>query len=67
MSIGREILGLFVDDGSFAVVIVVWLVLAVAGLPLVVPEGRWSGPILFVGLALVLVESVLRYARRRRR
>jgi hypothetical protein len=66
-SIGREILGLFVDDGSFAGAIVVWLILAVAVLPRVAPDAGWSGPTLFAGLALVLVESVLRYARRKRR
>jgi hypothetical protein len=66
-SIGREILGLFVDDGSFALAIVVWLTAVVVVLPAVVPTGPWSGLILFAGLALVLVESVLRYARDRRR
>jgi hypothetical protein len=66
-SIGREVLGLFVDDGSFAVAIVVWLTAAVVGLPRVAPDGRWCGPVLFAGLVLVLVESVLRYARRKRR
>jgi hypothetical protein len=66
-SIGREILGLFVDDGSFALAIVVWTTAVVAVLPMLVRLGRSSGPMLFVGLALVLVESVLRYARSRRR
>ena len=66
-SIGREILGLFVDDGSFAGAIIVWLILTVAVLPRVAPEAGWSGVMLFAGLVLVLVESVLRYARRKRR
>ena len=63
-SIAREIFGLFVDDGSFAVGIVVWVVLAVVVLPHVAPAAPWAGPALFVGLALILIESVLRYVRR---
>ena len=64
-SIAREILGLFVDDGSFAIGILVWVVLAVGVLPRVASGARWAGPALFAGLALILIESVLRYARRR--
>ena len=62
-SIAREILGLFVEDGSFAVGILVWVVLAVVVLPRVAWGVRWAGPALFAGLAGILVESVLRYAR----
>ncbi len=60
-----EIWGLFVDDGVFAVCIVVWL--AVIGtLARVQPAFHsWYGPLLFVGLAIVLIESLLRYARHR--
>jgi hypothetical protein len=64
-SIAREILGLFVDDGSFAIGILVWVVAAVVVLPRVASVARWAGPVLFIGLALILVESVLRYSRRR--
>jgi hypothetical protein len=63
-SIVREIYGLFVDDGSFAVAILVWLGLAVAVVPRMTAEARWAGPALFVGLAAILIESVLRFARR---
>jgi hypothetical protein len=63
-SVVREIVGLFVDDGSFAVAILVWLAVVLV-LSRVVAEGRWLGCGLFVGLAVVLVESVLRSARRR--
>ena len=62
-SIAREVWGLFVDDGSFAAAIVVWLALAVVVLPRVV--ARWAGPVWFAGLAVILIESVLRAARRR--
>jgi hypothetical protein len=64
-SIGRELLGLFVDDGSYAGAILLWVGLAVAGLPRL-GLGAWDGPVLFAGLAAILVESVLRFAARRR-
>jgi cell division septation protein DedD len=63
-SIFREIFGLFVDDGNFAIGIVVWVALAVVVLPRVASGARWAGPALFVGLALILIESVLRFSRR---
>lgn len=61
-----EIWGLFVDDGSFAAAIVVWLALVLFGLRRLGWSSRWGGIALFCGLALVLVENVLRHARRRR-
>ena len=60
-SVAREVYGLFVDDGSFAVAILVWV--AVAGVAL--PHAGWAGPVLFAGLAAILVKSVLRFARGR--
>jgi hypothetical protein len=63
-SIAREILSLFVDDGSFAVAILVWVLLAPVTLPRVAPNAHWIGPALFAGLAMILIESVLRFARR---
>ena len=62
-SIVREIAGLFVDDGSFAAAILVWLAVVLV-LGRVVAGDRWLGCGLFVGLAVVLVESVLRFAGR---
>lgn len=59
-----EMLGLFVDDGSFAVSILIWLALALLLVPIVHAEPAWAGIILFVGLAIVLIENVLRSARR---
>jgi hypothetical protein len=61
----HEIFGLFVDDGSFALAILIWLTVV-----------RWitshlgfspitSGILLFLGLALILVESTFRYSKRR--
>lgn len=60
----NEVFGLFVDDGSFAVVILVWLLVTWLVLPrLGVPAAR-SGVALFVGLAGILLESATRRAGR---
>ena len=65
----RETFGLFVDDGSFAVAILVWLGLAWWVLPLF-PRFSfvhpWRAIVLFTGLALILVESTTRFARSKR-
>ena len=54
-----EILGLFVDDGSFALSIVVWLVLAWPLLPSLEVPGTAKGLVLFAGLAGILATSAL--------
>lgn len=59
-----ELFGLFVDDGSFAVAILVWLGLSWQLLPRLGVSAVWSALILFAGLALILIESVLRRSRR---
>jgi len=58
----REIYGLFVDDGSFALAIVVWLGIAAFILPRVAIPASANGPILLAGLLLILFESALRRA-----
>ena len=63
-TIFREIFGLFVDDGSFALLILVWLGLTALLLPYLGWVPTWRGPILFVGLAAILMGSAIRYARR---
>jgi hypothetical protein len=63
-TIFRELLGLFVDDGSFAIAILVWLGLLWLLLPRLPVSGIWSAAILFAGLGLILIESVLRRARK---
>jgi hypothetical protein len=65
-SVAREILGLFVDDSSFAIVILIWLIVAVFVLPHFAGQRHWTGVALFVGVGLILAESVLRASRRRR-
>lgn len=64
-SIFREIFGLFVDDGSFAIAILAWLVLLWLALPHLPIPPVWHGAILFAGLIAILVESALRRARQR--
>jgi hypothetical protein len=60
----QEFVGLFVDDGTLAATIVVWI--AFYGLLLrLLPIGSWQGPILFFGLAGILVENAIRGARSR--
>jgi membrane protein implicated in regulation of membrane protease activity len=63
-TVAREIFGLFVDDGSFAIAILGWLVLTVGILPRVAPGVRWGGPAVFAGLAVILIWNTWRSARR---
>ena len=59
-----EIYGLFVDDGHFAIAILLWLGACWLVLPrLAVPSGL-KGPILFAGLAFLLLDSTLRKSRK---
>jgi hypothetical protein len=59
----HEVFGLFVDDGSFALGILVWI-----GIVWLVPTrtrlAGHNGIILFLGLGLILVENVIRFSRR---
>ncbi len=66
-SILREIIGLFVDDGAFALTILLWLILIAVILPRVAAVAPWTGPLLFAGLAVILIASTIRFARRNRK
>jgi hypothetical protein len=62
-SAAKELFGLFVDDGYLALAVVIWtafLWLISAKLEQV----RGGGWLLFIGLAILLVESAWRRARR---
>ncbi len=63
-TIAAEIFGLFVDDGAFAVAILAWLVVAGLALPHIGLPPPVKGPILFAGLAVILIESATRRARK---
>lgn len=60
----KEIYGLFVEDGSYAASILIWLIVAALVLPHVPALGMWRTPLLCAGLLFLLVENVLRSARR---
>jgi hypothetical protein len=60
-----EFLGLFVDDAAFAVAILAWLVVIWLVPPMLQIPAPWRGPLLFFGLAAILVESALRRSRDR--
>lgn len=55
-----ELLGLFVDDAGFALAILAWIGISYLLLRLV---PAWVPLILFLGLAVILVQSALRRAR----
>lgn len=59
----RRVFGLFVDDGSLALSILAWVLVAPVLLPRAV-GGGWAPPILFLGCLAILLENVLRAARR---
>ncbi len=62
----REIYGLFVDDGVFAGAILCWLLLIRMLMKAALASAVLLVLLLFAGLAVILVESATRYARRRR-
>lgn len=63
-AIFQELVSLFVDDGTLAATILIWIAFYGLLLPLL-PTGSWQGPILFIGLAFILVENARRGARSR--
>lgn len=64
-SAGKEVWGLFVEDGSFALAIAIWVAITIFVLPKLLPEG-WRGPVEFAGFAALLIENVLRSTKRLR-
>ncbi|HTI03158.1 MAG TPA: hypothetical protein VL752_19595 [Acidisoma sp.] len=60
-----ETWALFVDDGVFAGAILAWLVLGLIGLPRAGLPPWLPGPLLFAGLAVILVAGALRACRKR--
>jgi TRAP-type C4-dicarboxylate transport system permease small subunit len=67
LAAARELVGLFVDDGSLAIAVLAWVAIAVLAFPALPIDSGWLAVALFVGLALILVENLLRAARRRPR
>ncbi|TAN04571.1 MAG: hypothetical protein EPN36_08295 [Rhodanobacteraceae bacterium] len=65
-TIATELWGLFVEDGRYALTIVVWLALVWLALPRLDLGRGWNAVILAIGLLLILLEGTLRGARRGR-
>jgi hypothetical protein len=60
-----EVIGLFVDDGSLALALIVWcggFGLGLSSFPALLPL---AGPALFLGCAMILVANVVRSVRPR--
>jgi hypothetical protein len=66
-TIWEELFGLFVDDGSFALAIMIWILVAGLGFSYLPGSASWRGPVFFLGLVVFLFENVVRTARHRPR
>lgn len=64
LTIIEELWGLFVDDGTLAVGIILWLLLVALVLPLTGIPPQFEGAILLAGLVLGLMENIWRAARK---
>ena len=62
--IAGELFGLFVDDGSLAVNLLLWSALAGGALALLTDGGSWQAPMMVAGYLAILVENALRATRR---
>ena len=62
-TLAGEVAGLFVEDRWFALAIALWLGIALASIVAHVVPPAARGPLLFAGLALILIASVARAAR----
>ena len=63
----RELIGLFIDDGSLALAIVVLIGAIALLLKTALLAPLVGGVLIFVGLVLILAENLIRSARRLRR
>lgn len=59
----RKVFGLFVDDGSLALSILVWIFALHVVPPIASIEQTWAAPFLFLGCAGSLLENMLRASR----
>jgi hypothetical protein len=59
----RGLAGLFVDDGSLALLALAWLAACGLALRYLALDPTWAGLLLFAGLALALLTSALRAGR----
>lgn len=61
----QELIGLFVEDGSLAIGILIWIGVAAFLFPAIAGGTAWRAPALFAGLGLLLFENVWRSSRKR--
>jgi hypothetical protein len=61
-AIGSELISLYVDDGSFAFSLLIWLVVCGLVLPRLDLPSFMPPIILFVGLVVILAQSAIRRA-----
>jgi hypothetical protein len=64
MTTARELFGLFVDDGSLAIALVLWIIVLDAARGLWPSLDPWGAVILFLGCIAILIENTLRAAKR---
>ena len=60
-----ELLALFVDDGSFVLTIIAWVLGGVLCLRAQLVDPGFEAALLFLGIAVILLENVERTARTR--
>jgi hypothetical protein len=63
LTVRRELIGLFIDDGSFAAAILAWLLGGVICIRVLAVPPSVEGFILAAGFVLLLAENVVRSAR----
>jgi hypothetical protein len=56
--------GLFVEDLGYSIIIVLWIILVAVGLPRIPLDPVWRGPVLYLGILVILFENVTRSAQR---
>lgn len=61
----REVWALFVDDGTLALFLVAWTALVGVVVRLSGSGTTVAGPVLLVGILVILIENVRRFAVRR--
>jgi hypothetical protein len=59
----KQLIGLFVEDGTLAILLIIWVGIAALVLPHVPIDSSWDGVILFAGCVAILIENVARAAR----
>jgi hypothetical protein len=65
-AIFNELFGLFVDDGSLAINLLVWTAVAAVVLPRLPLGDGWPAILLLAGYLIILIENVVRAARNHR-